>query len=56
MMIGYWSAFVRTGDRNTADVPHWAPYLPAPGSQSFAPTRIGPVNDLAEHHCGLWNN
>jgi para-nitrobenzyl esterase len=55
-MIGYWTTFARTGDPNTAGAPHWAPYRSGARVQSLAPTRIGPVNDLTEHHCGFWNN
>lgn len=63
-MVGYWTAFARTGDPNTADAPRWPVLRPSPALgrsawsvQSLAPGPGGirPVDAYAAHHCAFWD-
>jgi para-nitrobenzyl esterase len=58
-MIGYWTAFARTGNPNGPGRPDWSPTgVPAVNGLSLAPTDQGGikgVNLTAEHQCGFWN-
>jgi para-nitrobenzyl esterase len=50
-MIGYWSAFARSGDPDHRGAPTWRPGTTA---LRLAPGAIGPVDVAAEHNCGFW--
>ncbi|MFI7610990.1 carboxylesterase/lipase family protein [Nonomuraea terrae] len=50
-LIGYWTAFARTGDPG----PQWPAYRSGTSKAlSIAIERTGPVNLARTHHCGLW--
>lgn len=46
-MVGYWTAFARTGDPNTADAPRWPVLRPSAGSRA-----IGAVGAVAGSRTG----
>ncbi|POM23524.1 Carboxylesterase [Actinomadura rubteroloni] len=50
-MIGYWSAFARTGDPNHRGAPSWRP---GRGTLSLAPHAVRTVDAAAEHQCRSW--
>ncbi|MBO2455421.1 carboxylesterase family protein [Actinomadura barringtoniae] len=50
-MIGYWSAFARSGDPNHRGAPRWRPGL-AP--LSLAPGAIRTIDAASEHNCAFW--
>ncbi|MEU5880755.1 carboxylesterase family protein [Spirillospora sp. NPDC047279] len=50
-LIGYWTAFARTGDPG----PQWPAYRRGSSEAlSIAVALTGPVDLAAAHHCGLW--
>lgn len=57
-IIGYWSAFARTGDPNHSGAPSWSPVS---GPTDRRALLLDPVSDIAtvdfadRHHCNLWN-
>ncbi|MEV7626386.1 carboxylesterase family protein [Actinoplanes sp. NPDC089786] len=51
-MIGYWSAFARTGDPNHAGAPAW----PGATGLQLAPDAIKPVDIDARHRCAFWRS
>lgn len=50
-MVGYWSAFARSGDPNHRGAPRWRP---GTAPLSLAPGAIRTVDAAAEHDCGFW--
>ncbi|GLY74959.1 carboxylic ester hydrolase [Actinoallomurus iriomotensis] len=50
-MVGYWSAFARSGDPNHRGAPSWRP---GTAPLSLAPGAIRTVDAAAEHNCGFW--
>ncbi|MXQ67861.1 carboxylesterase family protein [Actinomadura rayongensis] len=48
-MIGYWTAFARTGDPNHRGAPTWRS-----GTLSLAPHAVRTVDAAAEHQCRFW--
>lgn len=51
-MIGYWTAFARTGDPNHAGAPGW----PADGTLQLKPGAVEPVDVDAVHRCDFWRS
>jgi para-nitrobenzyl esterase len=55
-MIGYWTAFTRTGDPNAATLPKWPRYTAA-GEEMMSPKEGGSKaeSDFAvTHQCRFW--
>ncbi|MCY1145653.1 carboxylesterase family protein [Actinoplanes sp. Pm04-4] len=50
-MIGYWTAFARTGDPNHEGAPVW----PEEGALQLKPNAIEPVDVAKLHRCDFWN-
>ncbi|WP_169515247.1 carboxylesterase/lipase family protein [Amycolatopsis benzoatilytica] len=55
-LIGYWSAFARTGDPASAGSPRWPRYRPDAAMPSFTAAGIGRIDFTAEHHCPFWES
>ncbi|MCX0272888.1 carboxylesterase family protein [Nocardia zapadnayensis] len=55
LLLGYWTAFVRTGDPNGADRPHW-PRLGAQNTAIRFQDETRQVDMKAAHHCELWEH
>jgi hypothetical protein len=53
-IIGYWSAFARTGDPNGSDRPRWPEFGPAGTVIRLPAGGIGPTPFAAGHRCGFW--
>lgn len=55
-MIDYWTAFARTGDPNTADLPRWLPFGAEGHVLSLGADVIGPVDYAATHRLDFWQS
>ncbi|WP_433169754.1 carboxylesterase/lipase family protein [Kribbella sp. CA-247076] len=55
-MIGYWSAFARTGNPNGHDRPHWRAFNHSGTVLGLSTTAIAPTPYAAKHHCGFWQD
>ncbi|WP_409496971.1 carboxylesterase family protein [Amycolatopsis sp. cmx-11-12] len=53
-MIAYWTAFIRTGDPNTAGSPRWDSFAHGGPVLSLAPDAVRPVDHGADHRCDFW--
>jgi len=53
-MIGYWSAFARTGDPNAAGLPRWARLRPTDTAVQSLGRSVRPADLSRDHHCALW--
>lgn len=55
-MIGYWSAFVHSGDPNGSARPHWPAFTPGTNGTviELSTSGIAPTAYGAEHKCGFW--
>ncbi|WP_280437235.1 carboxylesterase/lipase family protein [Nocardia carnea] len=53
LLVGYWTAFVRSADPNGADRPHW-PRFDEQNTAIRFQDGAGQVDMNAGHHCELW--
>ena len=54
-MMGYWTAFARSGKPAAANAPAWAPFTADRGVvMRFEPGKVGYFDASAAHNCGFW--
>ncbi|MGN9909613.1 carboxylesterase/lipase family protein [Phytohabitans sp. LJ34] len=53
-IIGYWSAFARTGDPNGPGRPRWPDFRSGGTVIGLSTAGVAPVPYAADHHCDLW--
>ncbi|MEV6134820.1 carboxylesterase family protein [Nocardia sp. NPDC051990] len=54
-LVGYWTAFVRTGDPNGDDRPVWPRLAADDTALEFVSDGIRPIDLRTSHHCTLWD-
>ncbi|MEU8362457.1 carboxylesterase family protein [Nonomuraea sp. NPDC048882] len=55
-MVGYWTAFARTGDPNVKDAPRWSRFTGQGPVLSLVPDAVKPVGYTADHQCAFWRS
>ena len=53
-MIGYWTAFARTGNPNGSNRPDWPAFNRSGTVLGLSTTGIAPTPYAASHHCTFW--
>lgn len=54
VMVGYWTAFARTGRPEAPGAPAWHPVGPEGRVLALAPGAIRMIDLAADHQCGFW--
>lgn len=53
-IIGYWSAFARTGNPNGPERPHWPEFGSSDTVLGLSADGIAPAPFAEDHRCGFW--